>query len=99
VQTVPERAGPAAGEDVSSRVWLYHSHADEIGDTYAGLQGPLVVTRAGGADADGRRRVTICFGMRLHHLRLYVGEACSRLHCWHGNCRCNALPHSTSATI
>jgi hypothetical protein len=49
---VPPRAGPGPG-DVSSVMWMYHSHADEIADTYAGLMGPMVVTRAGMARADG----------------------------------------------
>lgn len=49
---MPERAGPGP-EDDSSIVWLYHSHTDEIADTYAGLVGPLVVTRAAAARADG----------------------------------------------
>ena len=26
-------------------MWMYHSHTDEVGDTYAGLMGPMVVTR------------------------------------------------------
>jgi manganese oxidase len=50
--TVPERAGPAEG-DQSSVMWMYHSHTDEIGDTYAGLMGPVVVTAAGMARFDG----------------------------------------------
>jgi len=49
---VPLRAGPGPG-DVSSVMWMYHSHSDEIADTYAGLMGPMVVTRAGMARADG----------------------------------------------
>ena len=31
---VPERAGPGPG-DGSSVLWMYHSHTDEVGDTYA----------------------------------------------------------------
>lgn len=50
--TVPERAGPGPA-DGSSIVWLYHSHTDEIGDTYAGMIGPIVVTSAGSARPDG----------------------------------------------
>jgi FtsP/CotA-like multicopper oxidase with cupredoxin domain len=50
---VPERAGPAHG-DPSSVMWMYHSHVDEVSDTYAGLIGPIVVTRAGEARPDGR---------------------------------------------
>ena len=32
---------------------MYHSHTDEVGDTYSGLIGPMVITRAGMAKADG----------------------------------------------
>lgn len=49
---VPERAGPGPA-DGSSVPWMYHSHTDEIGDTYAGLIGPMVVTAKGKAKADG----------------------------------------------
>ena len=49
---VPERAGPGTG-DGSSVMWMYHSHTDEVADTYAGLMGPMVITRAGMARADG----------------------------------------------
>jgi FtsP/CotA-like multicopper oxidase with cupredoxin domain len=49
---VPPRAGPGPG-DGSSVMWMYHSHTDEIGDTYAGLMGPMVITAAGKARADG----------------------------------------------
>jgi hephaestin len=34
-------------------MWMYHSHTDEVSDTYAGLIGPMVVTRQGSARADG----------------------------------------------
>lgn len=43
---VPASAGPAEG-DPSSIVWMYHSHADEVGDTNAGLVGAIVVSRSG----------------------------------------------------
>ncbi|SMH71835.1 multicopper oxidase domain-containing protein [Candidatus Nitrosotalea okcheonensis] len=49
---VPERAGPGP-HDPSSIVWMYHSHVDEVGDTYAGLAGPIIVTRHGEANPDG----------------------------------------------
>ncbi len=49
---VPGRAGPGPG-DGSSVMWMYHSHTDEVADTYAGLMGPIVVTRAGLARPDG----------------------------------------------
>ena len=49
---VPRRAGPGPN-DPSSIAWLYHSHADEVGDTNAGLVGAIIVTRNGEAKADG----------------------------------------------
>jgi FtsP/CotA-like multicopper oxidase with cupredoxin domain len=53
--TVPKRAGPADGGP-SSVVWMYHSHADEVADTNAGLVGPIVITAAGwGTDRDDPR--------------------------------------------
>lgn len=50
--SVPERAGPGPG-DPSSMLWMYHSHVDEAGDTYAGLVGPILITRHGEANPDG----------------------------------------------
>lgn len=50
---VPERAGPSAHHDPSSIMWMYHGHVDEVGDVYAGLMGPIVVTRKGMARPDG----------------------------------------------
>lgn len=47
-----ERSGPGPMEG-SSAVWMYHSHADEIADVYAGLTGFLVVTAKGKARPDG----------------------------------------------
>jgi hephaestin len=32
---------------------MYHSHTDEVMDTYTGLMGPLVITGAGKARSDG----------------------------------------------
>lgn len=49
---VPDRAGPGP-MDGSSVMWMYHSHTDEVGDDYAGLVGPMVITRAEAARADG----------------------------------------------
>jgi hephaestin len=34
-------------------MWMYHSHTNEVGDDYAGLVGPMVITKAGAARADG----------------------------------------------
>lgn len=52
VWKVPERAGPA-GHDDSSVAWMYHGHVAEVADTYSGLMGTIVVTRAGEARPDG----------------------------------------------
>ena len=49
---VPQRAGPGPG-DGSSVMWMYHSHTDEVSDTYAGLMGPMEITRRGMARPDG----------------------------------------------
>jgi manganese oxidase len=47
-----DRSGPGP-MDGDSAVWMYHSHADEIADVYAGLTGFLVVTAKGKARPDG----------------------------------------------
>ncbi|MEO6502331.1 MAG: multicopper oxidase domain-containing protein [Jatrophihabitantaceae bacterium] len=52
VWKVPRRAGPGPG-DGSSVMWMYHSHTDEVGDTNAGLMGPMVITAAGKSRPDG----------------------------------------------
>ena len=52
VWEVPERAGPGPG-DGSSVLWMYHSHSDEVLDTYSGLIGPLIITARGKARPDG----------------------------------------------
>jgi FtsP/CotA-like multicopper oxidase with cupredoxin domain len=52
---VPDRAGPGP-MDSSSIIWAYHSHTDEVGDTNAGLVGPIIVTARGKARADGSPR-------------------------------------------
>jgi hypothetical protein len=49
---VPDRAGPGP-HDGSSVMWMYHSHTDEVGDTYAGLMGPMEITTAAMARPDG----------------------------------------------
>jgi hephaestin len=50
--SVPDRAGPGPMEG-SSVMWMYHSHTDEVGDTYSGLMGPVIVTKKGMARPDG----------------------------------------------
>ncbi|HKP19737.1 MAG TPA: multicopper oxidase domain-containing protein [Gaiellaceae bacterium] len=52
VWRVPEQAGPAPN-DGSSVVWLYHSHTNDVSDTFAGLVGPVEITRRGTARPDG----------------------------------------------
>ena len=52
VWDVPPRAGPGP-DDGSSVMWMYHSHTDEVSDTYAGLMGPMEITRRGMARPDG----------------------------------------------
>lgn len=37
-------------------MWMYHSHTDEIADSYAGLVGPMVITARGTARSDGSPR-------------------------------------------
>jgi FtsP/CotA-like multicopper oxidase with cupredoxin domain len=49
---VPERAGPGP-HDPNSIVWMYHSHApDEVGDTNAGMIGPIIVSARGTTKPD-----------------------------------------------
>jgi len=52
VWPVPERAGPAQ-HDLSSVMWMYHSHVDETRDINTGLLGVIIVTARGIARADG----------------------------------------------
>lgn len=40
---VPQRAGPGPGERQDVKLWIYHSHRNEISDTNAGLFGPILV--------------------------------------------------------
>jgi hypothetical protein len=52
VWQVPERAGPGPS-DGSSVMWMYHGHTNEVSDTYAGLIGPIIITKRGMARPDG----------------------------------------------
>ena len=52
VWPVPERAGPAHG-DQSSILWMYHSHFDEAKEINSGLLGPIIVSRRGSTKPDG----------------------------------------------
>jgi FtsP/CotA-like multicopper oxidase with cupredoxin domain len=62
---VPERAGPGHG-DMSSVLWMYHSHINEIADVNAGLVGPMIITARGMTKPDGSpkdvdREIVIAF--------------------------------------
>ena len=50
---VPERSGPGP-EDPSSIVWLYHSHVNEVMDTNTGLVGPIIISRRGELQDNGK---------------------------------------------
>lgn len=52
VWPVPERAGPAEA-DLSSILWMYHSHVNEDKDVNSGLMGPMIVSRRGSTKPDG----------------------------------------------
>ncbi|GBD39346.1 Multicopper oxidase mco [bacterium HR37] len=47
-----EQSGPGPN-DPSSIVWWYHSHVDSTSDIYAGLLGPIIITKKGMANPDG----------------------------------------------
>lgn len=49
---VPERAGPGP-RDLSSVMWMYHSHVNEASDPYAGLFGAIIITTPDNANDDG----------------------------------------------
>ncbi|HUL11171.1 MAG TPA: multicopper oxidase domain-containing protein [Methylococcaceae bacterium] len=50
---VPERAGPGP-KDPSSIIWLYHSHGNETMDTNSGLIGPIIISRKGELQKNGK---------------------------------------------
>lgn len=79
---VPERAGPAE-DHTSSMAWMYHSHVDEVSDTYAGLIGTIVVTARGMARPDGRpadvdRELTTLFHIYNEGHSPYLAENLAR---------------------
>lgn len=47
-----EQSAPGPS-DPNSIVWWYHSHVDTTNDIYAGLLGPIIITRKGMANPDG----------------------------------------------
>ena len=79
---VPERAGPGPG-DGSSVMWMYHSHADEVSDTYAGLMGPIEITGRGLARPDGSpkdvdREVFVLFSVLNENASPFLGANVKR---------------------
>jgi FtsP/CotA-like multicopper oxidase with cupredoxin domain len=75
---VPERAGPGPG-DMSSVLWMYHSHVNEIADVNAGLVGPMIITARGMARADGSpkdvdREFVVAFSTVLESESPYLQE-------------------------
>jgi FtsP/CotA-like multicopper oxidase with cupredoxin domain len=79
VWEVPERAGPGPG-DGSSVMWMYHSHTDEVADTYAGLMGPIEITRRRMARPDGSprdvdREVFALFSVMNENASPFLGES------------------------
>lgn len=52
---LPERSGPGPG-DLSSIVWLYHSHTNETRDVESGLMGAIIVSARGTTRPDGTPR-------------------------------------------
>lgn len=75
---VPDRAGPGP-HDGSSVMWMYHSHTDEVSDTYSGLQGFMVITAPGMARADGSpkdvdREVFELFSVMDENSSAYLAE-------------------------
>ena len=55
---LPVRAGPTPAMG-SSRMWMYHSHTDEIVDTYSGLTGMFVVYSPGMYDVANNRAADV----------------------------------------
>jgi manganese oxidase len=75
---VPERAGPEHG-DMSSVLWMYHSHVNENADTNAGLVGPIIITARGMAKSDATpkdvdREFVIAFSTVLESESPYLQE-------------------------
>ncbi len=49
---VPDRAGPGPADGPSVQ-WMYHSHVDEVKDSYTGLIGPMIIYAKGALRPDG----------------------------------------------
>jgi FtsP/CotA-like multicopper oxidase with cupredoxin domain len=79
---VPERAGPGPA-DVSSVLWMYHSHVDETRDVSSGLMGPIVITGRGKArpdasPADVDREFVMLFAFGSEIGSWYIDESVRR---------------------
>jgi len=75
---VPERAGTGPG-DMSSVLWMYHSHVNEIAGVNAGLVEPIIITARGMARADGSpkdvdREFVVAFSTVLESESPYLQE-------------------------
>jgi FtsP/CotA-like multicopper oxidase with cupredoxin domain len=80
---VPERAGPDH-MDVSSVLWMYHSHVDEVAGISTGLIGPLVISRKGSARPDGSpsdvdREIFTLFALEDENTSNYMAENFKRI--------------------
>ena len=80
---VPDRAGPGP-EDLSSVVWLYHSHVVSPRATNAGLVGTIVITRPDMATKDARptdvdREFVSLFTIFDENVSHYIDENLARL--------------------
>jgi manganese oxidase len=77
-------SGPGPGE-LSSKVWWYHAHTDELKETNAGLLGPIIITSRGKAKADGSPkdvdREFVALFMMFDELK---GKGSGQFHCING---------------
>lgn len=78
VWPIPERAGPAE-RDLSSIMWMYHSHTNEVRDVNAGLLGPMIVTARSmtandGTPQDVDRELIVAFDERFEAESWYLEE-------------------------
>lgn len=71
---VPETAAPGPSEG-STRLWMYHSHTNEITDTYAGLFGGIVVGRRGALDPTTLRAKDVDRELVLHFSVMDEGQS------------------------
>ncbi len=80
---VPRRAGPGP-MDVSSVLWSYHSHTDEVADTNSGLNGAIIVTKKGLARTNGTpndvdREFVTLYTVFDENASLYIDENTANL--------------------